>query len=295
MVPMMGNNKLDVLAWIISERAAPPEYPDEAIFSDLYHTSLSTALRAIDGFTEEERKKRQFANEWIREKSSNANSVHTINFDQIVALLNNGKASCDALFYNFCHQPGKYHFLSEFKNTGKQDILRFLKSDGEDSIYKKVKDSVENIRQHLLFGGEHEADDIVRNMHFFAVYNGKNTAAISSKPIVPSKKAAVKDSKGKQNRATRSGPHEYTLKEENEIYQRFGTRIEQLGMKPCTEDTFPGNAIPRVKKTSHGSEKIRHFTIFSSQDFGELIDSGFFDDWNWGPYLPNEGELIENT
>ena len=292
---MMENNKLDVLARVISERSAPPEYPDEAIFSDLYHTSLSTAIRAIDGFTGEEKRKRQSANEWISEKSSKACYIRVINFDRIVSFLTNGTTSCDALFYVFCHSNDQFHFLAEFKNIGKQEMLRLLKSEDRDGIYRKVKDSVENIRQHFLFGGTQESDDIIESTHFFAVYNGKNTAATSAKPIVPSKKNATRDSRGKQNRATRNWQHEYTLKEENEIYQRFSSKIEQLRLKPCTEDTFPGNAIPRVRKSAHSAEKIRFFTIFSAQDFGDLINSGFFDNWNWGPYLPDEEGLTENT
>lgn len=291
----MENNKLNVLDRVISERSIPPEYPDEAVFSNLYHTSLSTALRAINGYPEEEKQRRQIANEWISEKSSKAHDIRVINFDRIVSFLTNGTTSCDALFYVFCHSDGQFHFLSEFKNVGKQEMLRLLKSEERDCIYKKVKDSVENIRQNFLFGGTQESDDIIENTHFFAVYNGKNTAATSGKPVVPAKKNAFKDSNGKQNRATRNHQHEYTPKEENEIYQRFSSKIEQLRLKPCTEDTFPGNAIPRVRKMAHSSEKIRFFTIFSAQDFGDLINSGFFDDWNWGPYLPGEENITKNT
>ena len=291
----MENERFNVLACVANERVTLPEYPDEAVFSDLYHTSLSTALRAVEGYLDEEKRRRQDANEWIVEKSCKARNVCVINFDQVVKRLNNGRASCDAFFYNFYWQQGEYHFLCEFKNTGKQDFLRYLKSDNEDSIYKKVKDSAENISQCVVFGGECEADDIISNMHFFAVYNGKNTAATSSKPIVPTKENAGKGSNGKQNRATRNRQHEYTPKEENEIYQRFGEKIEQIGLKTCVEDTFPGNAIPRVKKSAHGPEKIRHFTIFSAQDFGKLVESGFFDHWNWGLYLPTVEDSSDIT
>ena len=284
----MEKNKLNVLKHVIEERSVLPEYPDEAIFSNLYHTSFSTALRSINGYPDKEKSRRQNANEWIRETSSKACAVYVINFDRITDLLNNGSSSCDALFYNFCIQSGEFHFMSEFKNTeiaGKQDLLRLLKCDDQDSIYRKVKASVENIRHNLLFGGNQEADDIIQNMHFFVVYNGKNNAATSPRPTVPFKSHAMRDAHGKQNRATRGQRHECTPKEENEIYQRFGQRIEELRMKPCTEDTFPGHAIPRVRKVERGSEKIRYFTIFSAQDFGDLINSGFFENWNWGPYL----------
>ena len=287
---MMENNKLNVLDQVIQERSTLPEYPDELIFSNVYHASLSTRLRAIGGFSGEEKNKRQNANEWIHEKSHKACAVRAINFDRVADILNNGSTSCDAFFYNFCHNNNEFHFISEFKNTenaGKQELLRLLKREDNDGIYRKVKDSVESIRHNLLFGGNQEADDIIRNIHFFVVYNGKNNAATSTKPIVPSKKYASRDVHGKQNRATRSRQHEYTPKEENEIHQRFGLKIEELGLKPCTEDTFPGNSIPRVRKAERGSKKIRYFTTFSAQDFGDLINSGYFDNWKWGPYLHN--------
>lgn len=297
-MPKMENNKLNVLDYVIQERSTPPDYPDEMVFSNLYHTSFSTQLRAIGGYSVTERAKRTIANEWIHEQSRRSCAVRVINFDRVKDLLNNGSASCDALFYNYDLIYEGFHFISEFKNTertGKQDLLRLLNRDDQDGIYRKVKDSVENIRHNLLFGGTQEADEIIQNMHFFVVYNGKNNAATSNKPSFPSRKEAPRDASGKQNRAIRFGRHEYSQKDENEIYLRFGNKIEELKMKPCTEDTFPGDSIPRVRKSERGTEKIRFFTIFSAQDFGDLIESGYFDNWNWGQYLPKSRGIAENT
>ena len=294
----MENNKLNILDQAIRERLAPPVFPDEMVFSNLYHTSFSTQLRAIDGFPDKEKAKRINANEWIREKSRKACAIRVINFDRVKDILNNGSTSCDAFFYSFYPNNNEFHFITEFKNTetyGKQELLRLLNREDQDGIYRKVKDSIENIRHHLLFGGKQEADEIIQNTHFFVVYNGKNNAATSNKPSVPSREQASKDARGKQNRATRIRRPEYSIKEENEIYQQFGLKIEDLSMKPCTEDTFPGSAIPRLRKSGRGSEKIRHFTIFSAQDFGELINSGYFDNWNWGQYLPATAAISEST
>lgn len=298
MVPKMENNKLNVLDCVILERSTLYHYPDEMVFSNLYHTSFSTQLRALGGYSVKEQAKRTLANEWIHEQSRKSCAVRVINFDRVKDLLNNGSASCDALFYNYNLIDEGFHFISEFKNTersGKQDLLRLLNCNDQDGIYRKVKDSVENIRHNLLFGGKQEADEIIQSMHVFVVYNGKNNAATSNKPSIPSRKEALRDTSGKQTRAIRFGRHEYSQKDENEIYTRFGNKIEALGLKPCTENTFPGNAIPRVRKSERGSEKIRFFTIFSAQDFGDLIDSGFFNNWNWGQYLPNSLNLAENT
>lgn len=289
----METNKLDVLAYVIDERSKSPEFPDEVVFSDLYHASLHTSLRAINGYPdrvkEEHRKNGSewSENEWIREESSKSSDIRVIDFDNLVAVLNNGKASCDAFFYNYYHNNSKLHFIAEFKNESKQIFLKKLKGNDKDSLHKKVNDSIENICKNLLFGGTHEAEAVVQNMHFFAVYGGKNTAATSTRPYVPSKKNASRNAEGKQRRATRTPRPEYSEKEEYDIYGQFGKKLEHLGMKPRTEKLF----LP-IKVNSRISS---YFTPFSAQDFGKLINSGFFDDWNWGPYLPDEECSTENT
>lgn len=289
----METNKLDVLAYVIDERFKSPEFPDEVVFSDLYHASLHTSLRAINGYPdrvkEEHRKdgSEWAENEWIREESSKSSDIHVIDFDNLVAVLSNGKASCDAFFYNYIHRDSELHFIAEFKNESKQKFLEKLKDNDKDSLYKKVNDSIENICKNLLFGGTHEAESIIQNMHLFAVYGGKNTAATSVGPYVPFKKNASRNAEGKQNRATRTQRREYSEKEERDIYGQFGKKIEHLGMKPRTEKLFsPIKVNPRISP---------YFTPFSSQDFGKLINSGFFDNWNWGPYIPDEEKLTKNT
>ena len=139
---------------------------------------------------------------------------------------------------------------------------------------------------NILFGGSQEADDIVKNTHFFAVYAGKNTIPTSAGPRVPTGNKAVKDANNKQTRATRSRRPEYTEKQEQDIYGRFSKKIEQLGLEPRKRDTFPVKVSSRISP---------YFTPFSAQDFGKLIDSGFFDNWNWGKYLPDVEVNIEET
>ena len=299
-MPKMESNKVELLKAVQNERGEASVYPDEVIFSNLYYVSFSHALRAIEGYiaagrSDEFVRDCRDANEWIAEKSPKVRDINVINFDGVVALLGNGSTSCDALFYNFNLTDGEFHFITEFKNTGKLELLRLLKSDQRDGIYRKVKDSIENIRNNIVFGGNQEADDIICNMHFFIVYNGKNTAATLVMPKALSKAHSSKGENGKQNHATRTAKRVSNRKDENEIYRQFGEKIKRLNMKPCTEDTFPGNAIPRVRKSDKGSERIRYFTIFSAQDFGELIDSTFFDNWKWGPYLLEENEDSETT
>lgn len=72
-------------------------------------------------------------------------------------------------------------------------------------------------------------------------------------------------------------------KRESDAYERFGRMVQSLGLEYCSEDAFPGDALPRAKKVK-GSGRIRHFSMFSAQDFAEMIENDFFSDWKWGDY-----------
>lgn len=290
MVKRVNNStdKINVLEEIVKERADIKEYLDENIFSTLYHASLSTCLRALDGYKQDKRGIEEEKNKWLLYQSTKIKDTNVIDFDNVTKCLDNGRASCDIMFYNFSigKEENKYHFLGEVKNTGKQDMLKLIKSETNNGIYKKVKDSVENIRSCLLFGGLQEGDDIIKNMHLFLVYGGKNNAATFDRLKLPGKMHAEKSPKGKQSSATRRDRNcPINEKAEGEIYDNFTQKIAKLGLKPCYKSTFPGDALPCLKKSGKGAEKIRQFSLFSAADFGQIINSGFFDDWDWGDYV----------
>lgn len=299
MVKKVSNStdKINVLEKIVEERNCKKEYLDENIFSNLYFSSLSTSLRALNGYKLDKRCEEEEKNRWLLSKSAKIKDINVINFDNVTRCLDNGRASCDIMFYNFSiGEENEYHFLGEVKNIGKQEMLKFIKSETDDGIYKKVKDCVQNIRTCLLFGGLQEGDDIIKNMHLFLVYCGKNTAATFDSPKMPGKTHAEKSPKGKQSSATRGyRKYLYNEKAECEIYDKFTKKMAELGLKPCNESTFPGNALPRVKKLGKGAGKTRQFSLFSASDFGQIVDSGFFDDWDWGKYLPEKQPDIEKV
>lgn len=288
MVTKMENEKFNVLAQVINERSFEFDYPDKAVFSNLYYTSLARSLQGMASTPDAEKADWEGKNEWLKAESSKVTDIPVIDFDNLVTLLDNRKTSCDVFFYNFGLMDNGFHFLGEFKRVNKRTFLDLLNlpNDHEDSIFRKVSDSIENIRHSLFFGGSQESDAIVQNAHFFAVYAGKNTIPTSAGPRVPTGNKALKDSNNKQTRATRSRRPEYTEKQEQDIYGRFSKKIESLNLKPRKRDTFPVKVSPRISP---------YFTPFSAQDFGKLIDSGFFDNWNWGTYLPDTESVAEDT
>lgn len=70
-------------------------------------------------------------------------------------------------------------------------------------------------------------------------------------------------------------------KDEDEIYNQFGKKILALGLQECDEEVFPGDALPRASKSGKRKGKTRAFSIFSAKNFAEIVENGFFDEWNW--------------
>lgn len=274
---------INVLEKVREEAADKPDYEDEGIASDIYYISLSTALRELDKITDEEvRKKKEDKNEWLKKESVKIQDIPVLDMDNIKkALKLNGK-SCDGLFYNYKPQENEQHYLVELKNTGKKNLLSLMQSKGDDGILYKVKDSLQMIRSELEFGGTQEKEEIIKNMHFFMIYGGKND--------IPSKNGSIKlpqrtkvQGKAGQKKQSRAGKMDYhTQKKENDIYTLFGKSISEMGLQACNEKDFPGDALPHTKRK--GKEKIREFSIFSAHDFAEIVEKGFFDNWNWGEY-----------
>ena len=312
MVSKMENEQFNVLEHVIKERDESFDFPDEAIFSNVYYTSLFRQLRGRSNVPAYEIKNWENGNRWLLNITSKAADIPVIAFDKLKSLLmkqrygvdNNGQKSCDAFFYNFDHQDNEFHFLAELKNTDKkrfiddflipgftktptQQVQESSNGKKQDSLYKKAKDSIELIRQEFLFGGNQEGDELISNIHLVAVYNGKNTRHTSSGPRLPGKGKASKGSDGKQCYATRNTESEPVTKAEYDVYNRFGNQLAELGLKPRNKDTFfPIRVDPKINA---------YFTFFSAQDFGQLIDSGFFDNWKWGRYLPNVESTSEDS
>ena len=273
---------MNVLELVQQENEKGVMYPDEKIISNLYYVSFSYSLRALEGLPKEQKEEKEKRNEWLKEKSKFAEKTPVLNFDRIAEQLKDeGRCSCDALFYHTCPGEGERHYLAEFKQADKKMILTLMKNLGKDGIYSKIHDSVELIKKELEFGGRSEHEDIIAHMHFFMVYAGKNNVAAANPVTLPRKMAVSRDNCGKQKSAGRMNFD--SGKAANEIYEQFGERLKKLGLEGCEEKTFPGNALPCAKKRKGGG-KERSFSIFSASDFAQIIDSGFFASWNWGEY-----------
>lgn len=271
---------MNVLEQVQREAENKNAYKDEKIASYLYYISLSTALRALEGMEEELKAKKEAENEWLMKKSSKIQQIPVLDMDNIKNASGSNGNSCDGLFYNFGALENGQHYLFEMKNTGKKNLLSLMKSNGSDGILSKVTNSLNLIRAELEFGGAQEKEELINNMHFFIVYEGKNDIPVQSGFIKLPQKTKVQGKRGKQSKA---GKMDYcTPKNENDIYTVFGKSISGLGLKDCDEEDFPGDALPHTKKK--GKKKIREFSIFSANDFAKIVEEGFFDNWNWGEY-----------
>lgn len=272
---------MKVLDEIALESAEGSAYPDEQIASSIYLVSLSYSLRALDGMDSDEREEKRGKNAWLEKMTEKVHDVPVLSFDNITRKLANGKSSCDAVFYNFSPEEGEQHYLVELKNANKQTALSLMKDMGKDGIYNKIRDSVQMIQKQLEFGGKQEHDEMIGHMHFCVVYAGKNDV-ISREPVEKLKRTKVsRDKSGKQKRAGRMNFD--SEKRESETYERFGKMVQSLRLDDCSEATFPGDALPRAKKVK-GSGRVRLFSLFSAQDFAEIIENDFFSDWKWGSY-----------
>lgn len=274
-----------VMDLLKEEQGAAPEYHDERIASYLSMISFSESLRAFKSRTEHEKEQKKGAFTWLTMYSEAIAKIPVLNFDRIKSRVNNDLTSCDGFFYNYNHtNEREMHFLLEMKNVNKSALVSMLDihgRSGKDSILRKVQDSVLLIRKELEFGGAQEHGEIVENTHLLLVYGGKNDLPARNVRLpLPSKKRVERGTNKKQARAV-SGTGQRD-KAENDLIDLFGRQIERLGMKFCETAVFPGNFLPKAKKSC--GTKGRWYTIFTAQDFAEIIDRGFFRDWPWGEY-----------
>ncbi|MCI5508882.1 MAG: hypothetical protein MR936_05620 [Eubacterium sp.] len=275
---------VSIIELMENEMNSPPEFPDEGIVSTLYYVSLVRNLRSMEQTSEDFKRGNQLdtAQEWLKIHSEKLSKVSTLNFDKITEYINPDFQSCDAFFYCF---DGKYSsYLLEFKGTSKKNLLKYLKVNNanKDQILEKIKLSKEIIINNVEFSGSLEHEELIKTIHCVVIYDGKNDVPVSSSigSSLPRKRRVDKDQRNHQNKASRQVKPEQFSKEET--IERFANAIKGLGFSPVTKNEFPGNALPKVKKIL--GDKIRYATVMAAKDFAELVDDGYFDDWNWGDY-----------
>lgn len=276
---------INVLENVKEEMRIESEYEDERIMSNLYLSSLSKSLRAVEHVKAnlEEYEKYIGLNDWLKTVCESCDKVPVIDMDNVKNFADRNRKSCDALWYSF--SGDRKSILAEFKNTSKSkvmDLIRLDKKDGE-SIRGKLISMANMMQEDLLFGGKYESEELVKHTHFLLVYSGKNDIPLPDvRSYMPRKTEVKRDGKRRQNRAARHVVD--SKKGSSDILDKFAEDVEKFGFCECTKDEFPGSALPRLSKSKEG-KKTRRFSLFSASDFAEIVLDGFFDDWDWGEYL----------
>lgn len=267
------------------------EFEDEKIASNLYLASLPYSLRSLkedSGQPESVREKKIESNMWLKNESIHIADIPAINFDCLKCKIDASRPSCDVFFYNAGFSKHRKHLLGEFKNTSKSEIVDMMKSRGKDGLKRKIISSIDLLKSEISFvSSKEEQRALEGDIHLFLVYGGKNDmpSAGDWRKRLPRSENVSRDSRRKQVSASRQRYNSNdSEKKANTIFNSFGLFLKGKGLVPCTKEEFPGNALPRLSKSRGG--KIRDFSMFSATDFAEIVDSGYFDTWNWGTLAP---------
>lgn len=168
--------------------------------------------------------------------------------------------------------------------------MKQLDDSGAEGIIKKVKNTVDAIISTYLFGGTDEGEDIVKSTHFFIVYSGMNNVVTKGPCTKLGRHKSSKDSNHRQKSAVRNCLTKSS--DENAIYNRFGEKLIKMGLSSCSEEIFPGAKSPKIQP--YKGMRVRQFSVFSANDFCKLINSGYYDAWNWGPYIHENSFSADN-
>lgn len=274
------------------------QYPDEKIESDLYLISLSTSLRELDSrekqvqeYKDRPMKYEQRLNEynkvcknnkWLREECPECEEIPVLALDKIKEYVDREMKSCDGFFYWAQKSETKLSLLIELKNVNKSTMLGYMKARDDNSIYLKVRDSLELISNRLEFEGGYSGKELIGHTHLLLVYGGRADMVSSGNIHFGEKAAAKKNEKGRQARAVPI--RKPSFDDTKTIQDSFGEKVKKMGLASCPFKYFgfPGRE-PREIKEAQG--KVRTYTIFSKEDMRKAIeDCAFFDNWDWGKY-----------
>ena len=267
------------------------------IASNLYLISLSTSYRELFSRKEEAEKEvdeykkckilsaindGEKANEWFKNICPECNKIGALNFDDIKFFGENEdkkQASFDGLFYDFSGE--KLSLLIEMKNCDRAILYeKYIKDSENDSIAHKAKGSRNLFYASINMNGKLNGEQLVSNTHIVIVYNGKNNMPAKTHNN-KTHRAKVEQANGKQ---CRSSSVKFTRDKGKDLLaeKKLSETIKALSFSECQKSDFPVPAEPKIAK----KETKRTFSLFSAQDFAELIRKGFFDHWNWGEYAP---------
>jgi len=142
------------------------------------------------------------------------------------------------------------------------------------------------IKNNIEFEDGYTGEELVSKIHFIIVYGERNDTVSTVNLGFKKVERASKDYNGRQNRAVSvERGAETSIKKEEEIFRKFESRLQSLGLIPCVKGHF-GVPVkdPRIVKIK-GAGKLYHFTMFSKDDFAKLVgEVDYFKSWNWGRY-----------
>jgi len=198
-------------------------------------------------------------------------------------------------YYNAEKSDEKYSILVEFKNVNRRKMLEYIASDGEDSIYEKIKDSVVMIKNDIEFEDGYSGDELIKRIHILLVY-GDKADTVSAVSFGFEKNAVTKNHNGRQSRAVslnRKSKKEYSNKQEEEILTEFGGKLQKLNLVACKKGYF-GIPIPDPKGIKYkGIGTLFYYTMLAKSDFVKMVDEvEYFAEWNWGKYKEYFTEIV---
>jgi len=280
----------DLYTAMTEEAGQMIEFEDERIASNLYLTSLSYPLRslntAVSKLREAERICREKANQWLISESDSIARVPALNLDAIKTKIDPQLTSCDAFLFNAGFPKHSKHFLGEFKNTSKSEMLKMIDSDGKDGLKWKAGSSLDLIKNEISFSDSGMNQECLEGeVHLILVYGGKNDKASPEVNLIsrlPKAEHISRDARRKQKEASRQRrSHFGREKKTNDSMSRFEEFLRKKGFAHCTYEELPvRNALPKLSNSSNG--KSRAFTLLTASDLAFLVDEGYFDEWDWG-------------
>lgn len=210
-------------------------------------------------------------------------------------MINTDLQSCDGFFYNGSTNPEKVSVLLEFKDVNRSKLLDYIKSEGNDSIYSKLRCSAEMLKNDVEFEGGFTGKDLVEHTHVVIVYGDKADTVSNVQLGFGKKQVIQKNGNGRQSKAT-TIKREKTRKDDKQILNDFKKQVEKLEFAPCEKGYF-GIPIsdPDVDK-HNGAKKTYSYTLFTKKNFQEVVaKDNFFDGWNWGVYQEYFKPVIEES
>lgn len=263
------------------------QYEDEKVVSDLYHTSLVVSLRQLDSIKSQEiRLQNEETNKWLLNQIPMLQNIATISLDQLKLRIDGDKKSCDGFFYYASKDGKNKSIMFEYKNVSKEILLTKYWGEDDKSIYQKVRDSINIIKNEVSFEDGYNGEELINNTHLVIIYAENNLVSEAGIGKIQKQKVE-RDVNGRQRGASKNIRFNrmVTKKSIEEKMDEFCVKLSKLGMAEVVYDYFGVSNIDPKAKQRKGFEKNRQFSLMTKSDWKKVIEEKeFFKEWNWGSY-----------